>query len=193
MNFETTYDQNAIVSPDNDEKFEESSVLAIGVDAMVAPKRPARTKTPSTNNDLGVSSSFSSVESELGPSKSPKKSKEKLSSKESSSSSPNTVSNGGFKNSAKKSKKKVQKKKENSALPHDEQSILSLVMEELWASSGSSDLQALHALVRADETRDTAKNRQVAVQLGAPLLVVKKMENFPTDTAVQATGFLLLR
>jgi len=200
MNFETTHDQNTIESTSNEEIFEESTMVPVG-DALVAPNNGRLKKKTSSKSkdDLNVSSSLSfSSDKDIEVSESPKKAKKKSSTgKESSSSALNTDSEDNAVNPdpSKKSKKKKKDKtnKDTDELPHDEQKIVSLVTEEIWTLSDATGLQNLHALLRADETRNIAKNRQVSVQLGAPLLVIKKMNDFPSDTALQATGFQILR
>mmetsp|Transcript_25270 Transcript_25270/g.47959 ORF Transcript_25270/g.47959 Transcript_25270/m.47959 type:complete len:461 (-) Transcript_25270:160-1542(-) len=197
MNFETTHGHNTIGSAADGDIFEESSAITIGGDALVAPSSPPRKKTSSKNKGgLNASSSSLSVDKDLAAPESPKKSKKKSSSgQESSSSSALNAHSEDMTSpdSPKKSKKKDKKNKDTDELPHDEQKIVVLVTEKLWAGSDATGLQTLHNLLRSDETRNIAKNRQVSVQLGTPLLVVKKMIDFPSDTVLQATGFDLMR
>lgn len=96
--------------------------------------------------------------------------------------------------SGKKSKKKS-KKENDESLPDDADTVIQIVTTDLWtADEDASALEALCNVLQGDETaRDINKNRQVALELGAHLPVVRKMKDHPTDAHVQAAGLHLVR
>ena len=218
MNLDKTTYQNTMGSPpeeatpevsDATNNLEESaSNVLVGADALTAPESPSKKKkkksSSSKSKGLDESTASLSVEKDLAAPESPKKSKKKSSSKSHISKSKleesaTTTLEASVPDdltapeSPRKSKKTPKKKKDDKALPNDEEEVLDIVTEQMWASKDASSLEALHKLLEGDETRDYQKNRDVSVQMGAPLLVVRKMKDFPEDSVLQSTGLHLMR
>lgn len=75
----------------------------------------------------------------------------------------------------------------------DVQKIIPLVTNDIWKTVGTASLDALCDLLQENEVRDYEKNRLTAIRIGAPLLIVRKMNDFENNTAIQTSGLNLLK